>query len=310
MSENVLNKFYSNAVGILRVPAEYFWGLGGKASMPAAGAAYRDTLSVLRGGVGVADLLKWGRKNAADADEFVTLADAADLTAHAALTTAHGSVGTVVGATTLAVHTDLTAAHGASGAVVGTTNVQTLSGKTHTGGIHNTPTLNTPSISGTGWANANHAHAGSTSGGQIPYANLTGRPNDRAYFHLHTATGGDSTWINMPVALTALFGTGAFFQNLLLTPFTEFRLHAALTTVGSASAKLRLEYFLTSAYVDAAATAAAGDVVIGGAGFGKVGAWTALAASAITAERSFRIVGLTGDGIVDPVFAAIVADFR
>lgn len=50
--------------------------------------------------------------------------------AHAILTTAHGSNGAVVGATDLSGHTGSSTVHGATGAVVGTTNVQTLSGKT------------------------------------------------------------------------------------------------------------------------------------------------------------------------------------
>lgn len=53
----------------------------------------------------------------------------------------------------------VTVVHGATGAVVGTTNTQTLTNKT----------LTTPTISATGFANANHAHTGSTSGGQLDH---------------------------------------------------------------------------------------------------------------------------------------------
>jgi hypothetical protein len=56
-----------------------------------------------------------------------------------------------------------TAEHGATGAVVGTTNTQTLTNKT----------LTTPTISGTGFTNAQHAHTGASSGGQIAHTALT-----------------------------------------------------------------------------------------------------------------------------------------
>jgi len=62
----------------------------------------------------------------------------------------------------IATHAALTATHGVTGAVVGTTDTQALSAKT----------LTTPTISATGWTNANHAHAAANSGGAIPWANI------------------------------------------------------------------------------------------------------------------------------------------
>jgi hypothetical protein len=103
--------------------------------------------------------------------------DIDDLTAHEALTSAHGSTGAIVGATTLAAdiatHASVTATHGATGAVVGTTNSQTLTNKTLTSPTINTatiatPTITAPVIAATEWTTANHAHAGASSGGIIP----------------------------------------------------------------------------------------------------------------------------------------------
>lgn len=111
----------------------------------------------------------------------------------------------------LAVHIAATAAHGATGAVVGTTNTQTLSNKT----------LTTPTISGTGWTNAQHAHAGATSGGQISHANLSGiGANDHhAQSHVlatNAALGGDHTISGATAGhvLRASSATAAAFAQL------------------------------------------------------------------------------------------------
>lgn len=76
-------------------------------------------------------------------------------------TNSHATIDTHI--TTVTNHIAATAAHGATGEVVGTTNTQTLTNKT----------LTTPTISATGFTNAQHAHTGATSGGQIAHGSLT-----------------------------------------------------------------------------------------------------------------------------------------
>lgn len=119
-------------------------------------------------------------------------------------------------------HIAATAAHGATGAVVGTTNTQTLSGKTLS-----SPVLNTPTVNGSGGAlalpagpdtlvgrattdtltnktltqptiadftNAGHSHANAAGGGQLAQANTHGTPDtDVATTSLHHTIGTSAT---------------------------------------------------------------------------------------------------------------------
>lgn len=95
-------------------------------------------------------------------------------------------------------HIAATTAHGATGAVVGTTNTQTLTNKT----------LTTPTISSTGFTNAQHAHTGASSGGQLDHGNaLTGlSDDDHTQYALLAGRGGGQN----------LYGGTASGDDLLL----------------------------------------------------------------------------------------------
>lgn len=119
------------------------------------------------------------------------VAGVADIATHAALTSTHGAIGVIIGATTLAAdiatHANLTVSHGATGAVAGTTNTQTFTNKT----------LTTPTISATGFTNAQHAHAGATSGGAVAHTSLSAIDTDTATSAIHHTLG---TGANQAVA--------------------------------------------------------------------------------------------------------------
>jgi hypothetical protein len=117
--------------------------------------------------------------------------DARALTATAAAYDAAGSAATVAG--NLTTHTSATEAHGATGAVVGTTNTQTLTNKTLTSPVINTPTGITKSDVGLG-------NVDNTSDANKPVSTATQTALDAK---LASATA-DSTYA--PLASPALTG--------------------------------------------------------------------------------------------------------
>lgn len=130
-------------------------------------------------------------------------------------------------ATTSAIstHAALTATHGATGAIVGTTNTQTLSNKT----------LTTPTISGTGFTNAQHAHTGATSGGQIAHTSLTSiGTNTHAQIDTHLALGNAHIDWTGATEDFQTSGTVTLSQNTWAS-HSEFYLDANLAMAGTPS---------------------------------------------------------------------------
>lgn len=129
----------------------------------------------------------------------------------------------------------------------------------------------------------------------------------------------NQAWVNMPSAVTELFGATAYRRTVDLTKCFEGRLHVGvLTNVGSgATTALRLQYSLdngtTWKYIDRLATFAEGtgfEVAALNSAGSKVSAWAPIAAEALIKDVLLRVVGINGNATADPSFTYVIASFR
>jgi hypothetical protein len=116
------------------------------------------------------------------------------------------------------------------------------------------------------------------------------------------------TWTNMPSATTEFLG----IQNLTrfkldLSNAREIRVVTFVQTIGAANAKLGVEFWNGSAWTSIGVTDNA-PVSINVSGE-MSGAWTVIA-SAARADVPVRIVGVSGDGVIDPIFANVAIQVR
>lgn len=117
----------------------------------------------------------------------------------------------------------------------------------------------------------------------------------------------------MPAAATLWAGTAAHITRVDLSNFTQVRLCVnKLAAAGGASSKLILRYW--TSYTQTAATfvdIGASEVSVAANGVNTYvnSAWINLAAGA-KADVFLAVVGSGGDGVLDPVFGQIVAQFK
>lgn len=119
-----------------------------------------------------------------------------------------------------------------------------------------------------------------------------------------------ATWTNMPAALTEFNGGTTARQFLDLRPFRFARLSANVGSVaGNTAAELRVQYSLnggsTWAYLDGSAGPA---VVVDDDASWQVSNFVAIADAAKVESALVRLVGITGDGAIDPVFGAVTLE--
>jgi hypothetical protein len=126
-------------------------------------------------------------------------------------------------------------------------------------------------------------------------------------------------WVNMPSAVTELFGGTAHRKLVDLTKCYEGCLQVGiLTNLGSgATTALRLQYSLdggtTWKYIDRLNTYAEGtgfEVAALNSAGSKRSAWIPIAAEALTKDVLLRVVGINGNATADPTFALVSASFR
>lgn len=177
---------------------------------------------------------------------------------------------------------------------------------------------------------------------QRTYSRLSRPITTMVYRVTFLATNTAFAWTNMPSALTEFGGVTNFRQTADLSRFYECRLGCIQTAAGSTGAKLRLQYSIDAGTswrhlnriqnaTDSQATStgwaeptAATDTVCQipiGAGTGlktsvsgipSPGGWAPIypEASMPQYEVQLRIIGIGGNGVLDPAFMSIWAEFR
>jgi hypothetical protein len=116
-------------------------------------------------------------------------------------------------------------------------------------------------------------------------------------------------WTDQPSALTELFGLNDRRTRYDLTQFTQARLVANVEVVGNAGATLRAEFATTDGGTYAALDNSTGPNVAIDA-TGTVGSGYVNLTAAAKADVFLRIVGVGGDGVLDPQLGRIAVQFR
>ncbi len=122
---------------------------------------------------------------------------------------------------------------------------------------------------------------------------------------------GIVAWTNMPAALTEYNAGNRTRIKCDLTNVDQVRLTIAVTTAGTATSEIRLQYATdgdtqnTWAFLDGADGPKANMGSVGA----RASAWAALVTGA-KADVWVRAVGINGDGAIDPVVGNIVLHCR
>lgn len=141
-----------------------------------------------------------------------------------------------------------------------------------------------------------HSHAGGTAQLVVPIGAV-----------------GAFTWTNMPAAVTLLGSSAASVARVDLAAYTQCRLTVTkMAVAGAAASKVILRYkttFDTAAanYLDIGTSEVS--VAVNVANTGLASSWIDLAAGA-KADVFVAVVGSGGDGVLDPAFGVISAQFK
>lgn len=122
---------------------------------------------------------------------------------------------------------------------------------------------------------------------------------------------GTRLWSNMPAAKTEIFGASDHRLSLELAPWTQTRLQARMVSGGAAGSTFRVEYSSDGGsnwnYLDGTSGP---QVAISASGSLLIGSWVTLSAGARTGDVLLRIVGLGGDGVLDPGVGQVWLQFK
>src|SRR5574343_444356 len=127
-------------------------------------------------------------------------------------------------------------------------------------------------------------------------------------FHSHPASA--LAYTNLPAALTEWpSGSVVMRKKVNLTGAVQFRLMATQSVAGFAGSKIRLRYSTNNSTFNDLDSDTSGDLDVGTGTGVKVGAWTNIVAGA-KQEVWLSIFGISGNGVVDPAFRQLYAEFK
>lgn len=118
----------------------------------------------------------------------------------------------------------------------------------------------------------------------------------------------DMVWTDMPAVLTEFIGSTRWRTKVDLTQVAQVRLLANVMTAGFTGAELRGEFSTDGTVWNSLDGGTGPSVVIDTVGL-KVSALVNLAAGA-KADVFLRVIGINGNGVVDPAFGAIYLQVR
>ncbi len=123
---------------------------------------------------------------------------------------------------------------------------------------------------------------------------------------------GSLAYTNIPAALTEWYATANRYRvKADLTRFKEARVTVAVFTAANSTCECRVQYATDGdgqgawAYLDGVDGPKANLGAVGG----RVGAWVPLASGA-KADVWLRLININGDGVADPSFGTVTAQFR
>jgi hypothetical protein len=119
----------------------------------------------------------------------------------------------------------------------------------------------------------------------------------------------NTDWTNMPSAETIFLNTPRYQTQVDLTNFTQVRFVVFLNGTGSAGSKLRLEYWNGSVWGAVDGGTGTDIAIDSGSASVHTSGWVNLAAGA-KADVIIAPFGLGGDGVADPSFGVIHAQFK
>ena len=157
---------------------------------------------------------------------------------------------------------------------------------------------------------------GEFSDGQTPIASGNNSGGWRTFtkFVISIISAGAQSFTNMPAALTELIATDIFRHTEDLTYCTQFRLQVGINVAGFAGSTLGIQYSLDGGTnwfgLDNGTADVISTVTLLLTSNGHiVTAWTDIATLG-RADVLLRIVGIDGNGAVDPSFNTLEVQFR
>ena len=149
-------------------------------------------------------------------------------------------------------------------------------------------------------------------GQQVPVTGPTGAsaatPETLTLLSDNFGSFGGPAWTDQPAALTELFGTTVGRLKADLTAAAQVRLIVSVATGGAAGAAIRAQYSTDQSSWNYLDGGTGPSVTVNTSGL-KVSGWVNVTGAA-KADVFIRVVGISGNGNADPVFANVLLQVK